>query len=292
MAICMIIISIVSATFGQHLVKSPGSYGGYISIINNTSASYVTIILLCIFLIFFALSWGPIGWIYPAEIYPQMIRANAMGVTTSCSYLFNLFISMISPVMFRHTLWGAYLFFALMCVIMAIVVHRYYPETCGRSLEEIQLIFSGALIDQKPDAHHPATAAEALLHLEQIQHKDRVNQMRSSHVQQPFSFDASPQWPEIIEVSSPRDVSRALNNHHQTPKPPPSQPKISSSPPLAHGPHYEEVVPPSTSIKDWVDTNAQFAAHSDISSIELSIQPSGSKRSSHNTNNTDISEQT
>lgn len=72
---------------------------------------------------------GPIGWIYPAEIYPQMIRANAMGVTTSFSYLFNLFISLISPIMFREILWGTYLFFAMMCLIMAGVVQKYYPET-------------------------------------------------------------------------------------------------------------------------------------------------------------------
>lgn len=78
--------------------------------------------------------------------------------------------------MFRKIVWGTYVFFAAICLIMAMVIHLYYPETKGRSLEEIQLIFSGALIDQRPDAHHPSTAAEALLHLEQIQHKNKRKQ--------------------------------------------------------------------------------------------------------------------
>lgn len=73
------------------------------------------------------------------------------------------------------------------------------------------MIFSGALIDQRPDAHHPATAAEALLHLEQIQHKDKRNQM-----QQPqFTLNIPAEWSDVV-VSSPHNVSRALNNFHNT----------------------------------------------------------------------------
>lgn len=72
---------------------------------------------------------GPIGWLYPAEIYPQMLRANAMGVTTSCSYLFSLLISLVTPVMFADIGWKTYLFFTCMCLLMSITVHLFYPET-------------------------------------------------------------------------------------------------------------------------------------------------------------------
>lgn len=71
------------------------------------------------------------------------------------------------------------------------------------------MIFSGALIDQRPDAHHPATAAEALLHLEQIQHKDKRDQMR----QPQFTLNIPAEWSDVV-VSSPHNVSRALNNFH------------------------------------------------------------------------------
>jgi hypothetical protein len=274
----MIIITIISARFDQQLVKSDASHSNLTSVIDDVGASYAIIVLLCVFITFFALSWGPIGWIYPAEIYPQMIRANAMGVTTSCSYLFSLFVSLVSPIMFRDILWGTYLFFAVMCVIMAIVVHCCYPETRGRSLEEIQLIFSGALIDQRPDAHHPATAAEALLHLEQIQHKDKLDQMRYNHQQQPFAFDIPPQWSEVMEVSSPHNVSRTLNQHHHdhhVPKSPPLRPKSPSH-------HREEMMRSSGSIKSWVAASSQYSHHSDTSSIELSIKPSSSRRLDNN----------
>ncbi|KAI7898554.1 general substrate transporter [Cokeromyces recurvatus] len=200
MAICMITITIISALFNQRFVHSNDqTYADdVLSTIDNPVVSYAILVLLCVFIGFFALSWGPIGWIYPAEIYPQMIRANALAVTTSCSYLFNLFVSLVSPIMFRYILWGTYLFFGVMCFIMAIVIKKFYPETRGRSLEEIQLIFSGALIDQRPDAHHPATAAEALLHLEQIQHRNTLNQQSSF------------EWSNNMIVSKPLHVTRIL----------------------------------------------------------------------------------
>lgn len=55
-------------------------------------------------------------------------------------------------------------------------------------MEEIQLIFSGALIDQRPDAHHPSTAAEALIQLEHIKHQQQRERLATQ------SFDLPVQW--------------------------------------------------------------------------------------------------
>ncbi|KAI8095690.1 hypothetical protein BDF21DRAFT_406489 [Thamnidium elegans] len=259
MAVCMIAIAIISAIFNQQLINGVAIYGSEEKMTNTVYTpvvSYVILVFLCIFIAFFALSWGPIGWIYPAEIYPQMIRANAMGVTTSCSYLFSLLISLVSPIMFRDILWGSYIFFAAMCLMMAFVVQRYYPETRGRSLEEIQLIFSGALIDQRPDAHHPATAAEALLHLEQIQHRDKRDRM-ANNTEYPFNLPV--EWSEGMEVSSPHNVTRGLNNRasHDT-----------------MGSDIISVQPRRPSMTSWIRPR-----HSS-SSIELSVQSFSAKRDS------------
>ncbi|CAO3585423.1 unnamed protein product [Absidia cylindrospora] len=182
MALSMIVVAILSSIYDNTMASS--SLHRYIGTVftpmsgDNKAPMYTILVFLCVFIAFFALSWGPVGWIYPAEIYPQIIRGNAMGVTTSASYFFNLVVTLVAPFMFMGMLWGTYLFFGCICLIMAWVVHRYYPETRGRSLEEINLIFSGALIDQRPGAHHPATAAEALLHLENFQHRGKHERIK------------------------------------------------------------------------------------------------------------------
>ncbi|KAI9032786.1 general substrate transporter [Phycomyces nitens] len=130
----LVVIASVTAQFAQRIV-SDGSdiYQGMdftsTTRIHNEAATYVILVFLIVFFTGFSLSWGSMGWVYPAEIYPQLIRANAMGVTTASSYLFNLIITIISPIMFRNILWGTYIFFAIFCFIIVIVVRRFYPET-------------------------------------------------------------------------------------------------------------------------------------------------------------------
>ncbi|RJE23855.1 sugar transporter [Aspergillus sclerotialis] len=49
---------------------------------------------------------------------------------------------MITPVMIAHIHWGTYLFFAAWNAFFIPVIWFFYPETAGRSLEEIDLIFA------------------------------------------------------------------------------------------------------------------------------------------------------
>ncbi|KAI9313160.1 general substrate transporter [Dichotomocladium elegans] len=164
MAVCMIAIAVLALYIETSKT----------SLISNDSASFGVLVLLCLFIACFALSWGPLGWIYPAEIYPQSIRAKAMGLTTASSYCFNVTISQIAPALFESISWGTYVVFGCSCLLIAWIVHAFYPETRGRSLEEIHLIFSNAiLINERASAHHPSTAAEALEHLETLRYDMR-----------------------------------------------------------------------------------------------------------------------
>jgi uncharacterized RDD family membrane protein YckC len=53
---------------------------------------------------------------------------------------------MITPVMIARIGWGTYLFFAAWNAIFIPVIWFFYPETSGRSLEEIDLIFATGVI--------------------------------------------------------------------------------------------------------------------------------------------------
>lgn len=97
--------------------------------LGDDGPTFAVLALLCLFITCFALSWGPLGWIYPAEIYPQLIRAKAMGLTTAASYCFNVTISQIAPVLFRTISWGTYVVFGCFCLLIAWIVHSFYPET-------------------------------------------------------------------------------------------------------------------------------------------------------------------
>jgi hypothetical protein len=56
---------------------------------------------------------------------------------------------MITPVLITSIGWGTYLFFAVLNALFIPFIYFFYPETSGRSLEEIDLIFAKGYIEKK-----------------------------------------------------------------------------------------------------------------------------------------------
>ncbi|PYH49628.1 putative MFS monosaccharide transporter [Aspergillus saccharolyticus JOP 1030-1] len=100
-----------------------------------------------LYMCFFGATWLPLPWLYPAEISPLRTRSKANAVSTCSNWLFNFTVVMITPVMVSRIGWGTYLFFAAWNAIFIPVIWFFYPETAGRSLEEIDLIFAKGYIE-------------------------------------------------------------------------------------------------------------------------------------------------
>lgn len=94
------------------------------------------------YIAFFGATWLPLPWLYPAEINPLRTRAKANAFSTINNWLWNFFIVMITPVLINNISWGTYLLFAVLNAIFIPIIYVFYPETSGRSLEEIDLIFA------------------------------------------------------------------------------------------------------------------------------------------------------
>ncbi|KAI8880290.1 general substrate transporter [Backusella circina FSU 941] len=124
----------------------PVSESNKVDMSGNRSASYFCIVMVYFFVAGFAYSWGPCGWIYPAEIYPLSVRAKGTSITTAANWLMNFVISLFVPVMLNNITFGTYIFFGCCCMIMAVSVFIFFPETKGRSLEEMDVVFSGRIL--------------------------------------------------------------------------------------------------------------------------------------------------
>lgn len=81
-------------------------------------------------------------WILCSEIFPTRIRAKCVSITTAVSWNFNALIGKIGPLLLASIGYGTYVFFGSWCFTMAVFVYYYVPETKGRSLEEINAIFT------------------------------------------------------------------------------------------------------------------------------------------------------
>ncbi|AIM37981.1 sugar:proton symporter [Sphingobacterium sp. ML3W] len=103
--------------------------------INNTAL----IISILSFMFFFAFSIGPLKFVVASEIFPNSIRARAMGISILVMWISDAIIGQLTPMILDS--WGArYTFwlFAFFCAIAFITVLIFLPETKGRPLEEIE----------------------------------------------------------------------------------------------------------------------------------------------------------
>jgi sugar porter (SP) family MFS transporter len=96
----------------------------------------------------FGATWLPLPWLYPAEVNPLKTRAKANAVSTCTNWLFNFLIVMVTPIMITSIGWGTYLFFAAVNFMFIPIIYFFYPETAGRSLEEIDIIFAKGFVEK------------------------------------------------------------------------------------------------------------------------------------------------
>lgn len=106
---------------------------------------YGAVVGLFLFLISFGCTWLELPWLYPAEISPLRTRTQANAVSTMTNWLWNFSVVMWTPPMLNSIGgFGTFLFFGIINVLFVPIIYVFYPETKGRSLEELDVIFAKA----------------------------------------------------------------------------------------------------------------------------------------------------
>ena len=103
-------------------------------------SGYGLLILLLIYIMFFAFSTGAVIWVLIAEIFPNRVRGKGQSLGSFTHWFFAALITFLFPVVAKASQNGvghAFAFFAVMMVVQVIVVWKYFPETKGRTLEDI-----------------------------------------------------------------------------------------------------------------------------------------------------------
>lgn len=109
----------------------------------------------------FTLFYTPLGiisWVYPAEIFPVEVRALGNAITTFTNWVVNLVFAQFTPtaltkIGFRYF----YVFFAFN-LISLLCFWFFYPETKGRTLEQMDVLFGDQLVPHALDDPEGAIA--------------------------------------------------------------------------------------------------------------------------------------
>ncbi|TYI64183.1 hypothetical protein E1A91_D09G069400v1 [Gossypium mustelinum] len=89
------------------------------------------VILVCTFVMGFAWSWGPLGWLIPSEIFPLETRSAGFAFAVSTNMLFTFIIGQAFLSMLCQMQAGIFFFFAAWVIIMGAFTWFLLPETKG-----------------------------------------------------------------------------------------------------------------------------------------------------------------
>ncbi|WP_438485669.1 sugar porter family MFS transporter [Streptomyces sp. S186] len=89
------------------------------------------------FVLFFALSWGVVVWVFLGEMFPNKIRAAALGVAASAQWIANWAITASFPSLSDWNLSGTYVIYMVFALLSIPFVLKYVKETKGKALEEM-----------------------------------------------------------------------------------------------------------------------------------------------------------
>ncbi|QHC25251.1 sugar porter family MFS transporter [Streptomyces sp. GS7] len=89
------------------------------------------------FVLFFALSWGVVVWVFLGEMFPNKIRAAALGVAASAQWIANWVITASFPSLSDWNLSGTYVIYMVFALLSIPFVLKFVKETKGKALEEM-----------------------------------------------------------------------------------------------------------------------------------------------------------
>jgi sugar porter (SP) family MFS transporter len=99
-------------------------------------AGPVALIAANLFVVAFGMSWGPAVWVLLGEMFPNRMRAAALGLAAAGQWAANWSITVTFPAL-RDALGVAYGFYALCAVLSFLFVWRWVRETSGKALEDM-----------------------------------------------------------------------------------------------------------------------------------------------------------
>lgn len=128
MLVCYVVITGLSGSFAST---------------KSSSTGIAVIPMLYLFYAFYNIAYSPLLAAYPAEIWSYQLRSRGIAVTYCATFL-GLFINLfVNPIALAAIAWKYYIVYIVILIGICLTTFFLYPETKGRTLEEMAVVFDG-----------------------------------------------------------------------------------------------------------------------------------------------------
>ncbi|KAJ5265418.1 hypothetical protein N7524_006436 [Penicillium chrysogenum] len=112
--------------------------------ITNFNSQCAQFAFICIYVSFFASTFGPCAWVVTGEIFSLQTRAKGLSMTTAANWFFNWLLSFITPYLtgaLNPTQSNVFWIWGSFCWIAFVFVYTMIYETKGLALEQVNELY-------------------------------------------------------------------------------------------------------------------------------------------------------
>ncbi|KAL6231970.1 hypothetical protein BDW75DRAFT_243398 [Aspergillus navahoensis] len=117
----------------------------------DPSLGRAVLAFIFIYTLFFTSGVSPMSYAYPIELFPYSLRGRGLAFTNSFTMSGLIIGLFVNPIALTDIGWRYYILFCVLLGIMVVLVYLLFPETKGRTLEEIAEIFDNPSASQEPN---------------------------------------------------------------------------------------------------------------------------------------------
>ncbi|KAJ9641523.1 hypothetical protein H2201_004007 [Coniosporium apollinis] len=108
---------------------------------NKKAIASASIAFFFLYYVFFGIGWQGVPWLYPTEINSLSMRAKGAALGTATNWIFNFMVVEITLPGIESLGWQFYIIWTVFNGAFVPIVYFFYPETAGRSLEDLDRYF-------------------------------------------------------------------------------------------------------------------------------------------------------
>ena len=169
---------------------------------------------------FFGAGWQGVSWLYPTEINSTKYRIKGMSYGVATNWLINFTVVFITPLGIAKLGPQFYIIWTALNALMVPIIWIFYPETAGRSLEDIDRMFEAhptiwvfthlSMVSRKPSQSLTSGSTEHIHSVELSDLPESYGVENATIAERPLSY------PFQVDIGSASHVRHRQTEGHPT----------------------------------------------------------------------------